>query len=219
MSAATPAVSARRRRREKGPRTRRQILEASKHLFSRNGYPGTTVRDIAREAGITDAAIYYHFRTKDDLFHELLGADLESLHRAAGGRQDETLDQALRTITQHAVQLIDVNKELLRIILREALAGDATAGGRYRALLDRWEARVNARLHPFEARGSIARGSSEDLSRHVVYTIAMAVQDRLLLGRGDRDELMSFLSSAVRRLTASRDGSTASPANRSGGSG
>ena len=56
------------------------------HLFSREGFPRTTVRDIARQAGITDAAIYYHFATKEDLLHELLNTRLQSDDWTAAAR-------------------------------------------------------------------------------------------------------------------------------------
>ena len=66
------------RRRQRSSQTRQHILDASMHLFSRLGFPDTTVREIAREAGITDAAIYYHFRTKEDVLHALVNIDLAS---------------------------------------------------------------------------------------------------------------------------------------------
>src|SRR5512132_1210412 len=60
------------KRTRRGPYTRKQILDASLRLFSERGFARTTVRDIAREAGITDAAIYYHFESKRDLLEALV---------------------------------------------------------------------------------------------------------------------------------------------------
>ena len=56
------------RKVRRGPLTRKQILDASLHLFSQRGFARTSVRDIAEAAGITDAAIYYHFASKRELF-------------------------------------------------------------------------------------------------------------------------------------------------------
>lgn len=44
---------------------RDDILRAAIRLFARHGVDGTTVRDIAGEAGVTDAAIYKHFEGKE----------------------------------------------------------------------------------------------------------------------------------------------------------
>jgi AcrR family transcriptional regulator len=45
-----------------------QIAEAAVKLFARHGYRGTTIAEIAREVGLTDAGVLYHYPTKADLF-------------------------------------------------------------------------------------------------------------------------------------------------------
>lgn len=45
-----------------------QIADAAVRLFARHGYRGTTIAMIAREVGLTDAGVLYHFPTKADLF-------------------------------------------------------------------------------------------------------------------------------------------------------
>lgn len=52
--------------------TRQRILEAARSLFSEHGYSGTSVRLIARELGLSDPAVYYHFHSKQALYHALL---------------------------------------------------------------------------------------------------------------------------------------------------
>ena len=47
--------------------TRDAILTAALALFSRKGFEGTSMRDIAGEVGITQGAIYKHFKSKDDV--------------------------------------------------------------------------------------------------------------------------------------------------------
>lgn len=51
--------------------TRESILMAALRLFSRNGYEGTSMRDIAGEVGITQGAIYKHFAGKDALLEAI----------------------------------------------------------------------------------------------------------------------------------------------------
>src|SRR3989337_4491957 len=87
-----PALAPRRgpRRTRRGPLTRQQILDASLRLFSERGFARTTVRDIARQAGITDAAIYYHFQSKRELLEALVEErgfinSLQELGRGSAG--------------------------------------------------------------------------------------------------------------------------------------
>lgn len=52
--------------------TKRAILECSLRLFSENGFAATSVRQIAREVGVRESAIYNHFKGKDDIIEILL---------------------------------------------------------------------------------------------------------------------------------------------------
>lgn len=63
------------------------LLEASAHVFRRNGYAITTMRDIAAACGMTPGAIYYHYPSKGDL---LLAVYTEGVQRAS-----DALERAL----------------------------------------------------------------------------------------------------------------------------
>ena len=61
--------------------TRQRILAIAADLFSRQGYTGTTIADIARELGTTTAALYYHFPSKADILGGLLAEPLVAYTR------------------------------------------------------------------------------------------------------------------------------------------
>jgi AcrR family transcriptional regulator len=52
--------------------TRAEILDVASELFTEKGYDATSLREIADRLGITKAALYYHFRSKDDILRALL---------------------------------------------------------------------------------------------------------------------------------------------------
>jgi AcrR family transcriptional regulator len=52
--------------------TRQQILDAALDLFGEQGYDKTSLREIAERVGVTKAALYYHFRSKEDLLVALI---------------------------------------------------------------------------------------------------------------------------------------------------
>lgn len=54
------------------PNTKQQILRVAGELFSQRGYFGVSMQDIANELDITKAALYYHYKSKDDLAEILL---------------------------------------------------------------------------------------------------------------------------------------------------
>ena len=60
----------------KGPDRRRQIIAAASELFARNGFEGTSIRDIAAASGVLSGSLYYHFPSKEVLlFTSVNGAD------------------------------------------------------------------------------------------------------------------------------------------------
>jgi AcrR family transcriptional regulator len=57
---------------EKSERSRSGILEAALQLFSKQGYRGTSIREIAEAAGLSTGNVYHHFPDKEALFRTLL---------------------------------------------------------------------------------------------------------------------------------------------------
>lgn len=57
-----------------GDKRREQILQTAFDLFSQRGFSGTTTRDIARESGVSEAMVFKHFSTKDELYGAILEA-------------------------------------------------------------------------------------------------------------------------------------------------
>jgi len=79
------------------------VLLAAVDNFARLGYHGTTMRDIARDAGITVASIYHHFPSKQRMLQDIMArtlSDLLALTRGAllraGASPVEQLDAGVR---------------------------------------------------------------------------------------------------------------------------
>ncbi len=54
------------------PDTRTRIQNVALRLFNENGYEATSLREIADEIGVTKAALYYHFKTKEEIVTSLI---------------------------------------------------------------------------------------------------------------------------------------------------
>ena len=60
-----------RRTKEESEQTRRQIIAAARRVFARQGVRRTTLEEVARAAGVTRGAIYWHFAGKTELFYAM----------------------------------------------------------------------------------------------------------------------------------------------------
>jgi len=68
--------------------TRERILTVANELFIEQGYEGTSLREIADRLDITKAALYYHFRSKDEILTTLLKPFFELLDDLLGRLED-----------------------------------------------------------------------------------------------------------------------------------
>ncbi|WP_406252221.1 TetR/AcrR family transcriptional regulator [Streptomyces atratus] len=88
------------------PEAARRLLVAAVDAFAERGYHATTTRDIAGRAGMSPAALYIHYRTKEELLHRIsrIGHDraLFVLEAAAdgGGAAAERLAEAVRSFVR-----------------------------------------------------------------------------------------------------------------------
>ncbi|MFF3262485.1 TetR/AcrR family transcriptional regulator [Streptomyces sp. NPDC002932] len=88
------------------PEAARRLLVAAVDAFAERGYHATTTRDIAGRAGMSPAALYIHYKTKEELLHRIsrIGHDraLAVLEAAADGEGTaaERLAAAVRSFVQ-----------------------------------------------------------------------------------------------------------------------
>ncbi|AZS88194.1 TetR/AcrR family transcriptional regulator [Streptomyces griseoviridis] len=88
------------------PDAARRLLVAAVEAFAERGYHATTTRDIAGRAGMSPAALYIHYKTKEELLHRIsrIGHDkaLDILRTAARaeGSPAERLAEAVRSFVR-----------------------------------------------------------------------------------------------------------------------
>ena len=61
-----------RRTKVEAAETRANLLDAAEHLFQKQGVSRTSLQDIARRAGATRGAVYWHFKDKADIFNAMM---------------------------------------------------------------------------------------------------------------------------------------------------
>jgi AcrR family transcriptional regulator len=64
------------------PGLREKILVAAKSLFIQKGYHGLAMREISDAVGVSKAALYYHFKDKEELFLAILSSNLDEIEIA-----------------------------------------------------------------------------------------------------------------------------------------
>jgi AcrR family transcriptional regulator len=103
-----------------------RILEAADELFSARGISGVSVRDVAERAGVKKASVFYHYKSKDDLFERVLdryyAAHARVLEAAeAGGDPSERLHRFIDAY----LDFIEDHHRYVRLVQMEITSGSA----------------------------------------------------------------------------------------------
>jgi AcrR family transcriptional regulator len=100
---------------------REDIMQASLHLFAEKGFHGTSMRDIAREADITEGLIYHYFASKRDLFRAIIEEHsfLPLLRTLPDLAEQLDLRGLLIVLARGFFDVLRQNTELTRVLLQE----------------------------------------------------------------------------------------------------
>ena len=184
-------------------RVRAEIFEHAARLFRLRGYAGTSIDDIMLAADLTRGAFYAHFKSKDDLFAEVIRAGHGFLAKLRAPKADA------RVVIDAYLDRDELTANALACTLA-ALSGDVA-----RAALPAQLAYANAL---YAVIGELAHGKKRKLDADATAVAILAVGAvSLAQASGDtrlKDWLLRCARLAARRLLASR-ASPAKPRSRS----
>ena len=103
-------------------RKRNAILNAARTVFSRQGYAGASVDDVAAEAGIAKGTLYLYFKSKQELYVAALARDFAALAETARAEMDcvSTLREKMLAFLRVRLEYAKANQDFLRIYLAES---------------------------------------------------------------------------------------------------
>lgn len=101
--------------------TKQRLLEAALKLISEKGYLGSTTREIAQEAGVTELTLFRHFGTKEKLFEALLNSYtfLPKLKELLPGLDDLAYEEGLMLIATRFLLSLKDRKAMVKIMYSE----------------------------------------------------------------------------------------------------
>lgn len=102
--------------------TRKCILEAAQRLFAAHGYHGASIRDIVRSCGVSNAALYYHFGSKQNLYAEVLRSYIAAVaeHLHGSDPAEGSCRSRLSRVALAYARVILQSENLLQTLLRDA---------------------------------------------------------------------------------------------------
>ena len=144
---------------------REQILRTAVDLFSQRGFKGTTTKEIAKAAGVSEAIIFRHFATKDELYGAIL--DSKSCHDGLNRfpwEGNEVLQQAIQDRDDFGVfyniglQAMDNHQKdvgFLRLLFYSALEEHELADRFFREFVSRVYGFIGEYIRERQAEGAM----------------------------------------------------------------
>ncbi|GAB6066160.1 TetR/AcrR family transcriptional regulator [Aquifex pyrophilus] len=175
--------------------TKERILLSAKRLFSEKGYYGTSVEEIVRDAGLSKGAFYFYFKSKEDVFKELIekihGEIMESLGRWKGRGGEE----ALKGFILELVEKLYEERDIVNIFLFQTIS----CGEEFRKLY-------------FEKTGEVKEGikelleedEREILSDIILGFIRQVVLEYVIKERREKEFIKDYVKRGLERITEGR---------------
>ncbi|MFH1686546.1 MAG: TetR/AcrR family transcriptional regulator [bacterium] len=146
------------------PDRKRQIVDQATRLFSRNGFDKVTVKDLAQACGITEPALYRHFKSKEAIYDAVLsslGASLEHQELFDRLADEDRLDVMLNEIAEHILTFFNAHREPYRLLLYSALGQHTKARQVYRSIRLPYVEFLQKRLDHLYAEGLVIKKDNE----------------------------------------------------------
>ncbi|HDL41599.1 MAG TPA: TetR/AcrR family transcriptional regulator [Actinobacteria bacterium] len=154
--------------------TRATILQIARRLFVQHGFTATTMRQLAREAGIGKATIYHHFADKQAIVLALLeqetGPDVDAL---AAFESETDPRRCIDMVVLATLEVFQQSMDLIQVVQREVPDGQVWLDAGFRTFWDTNTTTVGA---------AIAQGQTDGIFRDVDPQQAAAVLMSMVFG-------------------------------------
>ncbi|MER6100151.1 TetR family transcriptional regulator [Streptomyces sp. NPDC001728] len=167
---------------ESGPGTRERILEAARAQFAERGYDQTSVRGIAKAAGVDPALVHHYFGTKDEVFAASIEVSFEAatvVPAIVGGPREAIGERLARFFI--GVWENPASRAPLLAVVRSALTHEAAAkvlrAFVLRRLLERIAAELDVPDPKFRAELAASHMIGIAIMRYVIQVEPMASAD------------------------------------------
>jgi len=123
--------------------TRARIQQVALELFAEQGYERTSLREIAERLGVTKAALYYHFKSKEDIVHSFTEDYFTRLDAViAWGREQPANAQTAHEVLDRYITIVLEGSEVFRFLERNQASLNESEHGKHR--FEQFRPRLNA---------------------------------------------------------------------------
>lgn len=200
-------------RAPRGDDARSDLKETAIDCFARYGYQGTSIDRIAREAGVTKGAIYYHYKDKNDLLSAAVADRVaEFEERVQTACADADPEKALRSVVavsiEHALSH-DRPRFAIKLMV-EAIDTNAPLTEEMRGMMRRFRAFLRNIVRAGQESGAFRADADADAVAAMLTSTVIGAETQYYLDP-DRVQLQSILEPFIDQLCRDLRGADREP--------
>jgi len=202
--------------------SRKQLMNSAIDCFARLGYQGTSIDRVARDAGVTKGAVYYHFRDKEDLLFaavkDRIGSFEKRVLAAVGPSTDaiEKLRQVIDTCFFHTT--VSNHRRFIITLMIEALDTNPRLSAEFRNILRRMRTFLGRVVREGQQRGELRTDVSPEAAAAAIMGGIIGAEVQHYQDREEVD-LRQVLDTLVEQLSAWLMPRSSAPAGVAAGGG
>ncbi|MDP4145939.1 MAG: TetR/AcrR family transcriptional regulator [Bacillota bacterium] len=102
-------------------KTKKTIFDSAMKVFSQRGYTGATMDEIAVTAGVAKGTLYYHFKSKEEIFKYIITEGMNLIKEQVEIANSEVEDpiEKLRGICRVQLSVLHQNKDFFKVVMSQ----------------------------------------------------------------------------------------------------
>ncbi|MBP2034076.1 AcrR family transcriptional regulator [Clostridium algifaecis] len=170
--------------------TKTTIFESAIKIFSNNGYDGATMDAIAADAGVAKGTLYYHFKSKQEIFRYIISKGLQIIKEEIEDIINEKEDaiSKLKSLCKIQLGLVYERKDFFKVIMGQ-LWGKNSRQLELREAVDKYILYIQKYLEDAIKEGTIKEGNTYFMAYTLFGTICSAAVYELM--NGDKENINS----------------------------
>lgn len=146
-------------------KTKKAIFEAAVREFSECGYNGATMDEIALKAGVAKGTLYYHFKSKEEIFSFVVVEGIRAMQTAISQINDMDIGsfEKIRLICKNQLTLSNDNREFFKVLISQ-IWGKENRQSEIRLLLATYFREIEKVMKQAMSEGIVKQGDPELMS-------------------------------------------------------
>lgn len=181
-------------------KTKRAIFDSAINVFSKYGYEGATVEEVAINAGVAKGTLYYHFKSKEDMLSFIIKEGTNFIKEAVEDSLVGITDpiEKIKISAQVQLKYVYENKDLFRVIMSQLWGVE----NRHKEMREEIKTLINITTEGFDE--IIGKNNNEDLDAEILgysfigVLFSSALYEIINEGEYNHDEIVEKFMNQVR---------------------